>query len=534
MSRSSEWPVVVVGCGPVGMTLGNLLGTHDVPALLLERASCIEPLPRAVGVDRDCLRAWQAAGLDERLLRDMTPMGEDGLGMIYLDPAGRPFMELRPRAREFGFAFGYGFVQPLADRVLLEGLARFEHLEVAFGHRVEAVEPDTDGVTLRVRGPDGLERCVRSRFVVACDGGRSELRRALGIAMRGKTQPERWLVLDLLEPSGAAPSRDVRIHCDAERPTVSVPRCYGHRRLELRLRADESDEEALSDARVRGLLSELADPDGVRVLRKLVYRFNARVADRFRSGRVFLAGDAAHVTPPFAAQGLAMGVRDVFNLAWKLAMVVDGRAGPALLDSYEPERRPDARATVRLAVWLGRIMMPASRWRAVALPAVIRFLRRSRRIERSLREGGPKPRPRVRGNLVLRSRPGGVAGQWLRQPVVADASGRRDKLDRFLGEGFALLGWSVDPRSVLAPEVLASLDAMGTAVWVLRESGTRGLGAGELCDVDGDWEAWLGAAQDRILLVRPDRFVAADLRAADARDRAGVAALLRRLTGERP
>jgi 3-(3-hydroxy-phenyl)propionate hydroxylase len=352
--------------------------------------------------------------------------------------------------------------------------------------------------------------------------------------MQGSTYQERWLVVDVLESPADAGCRDVEIRCDPDRPTVSVPRRYGHRRIELRLRDEESDADALDDARVRGLLAKHADVASARVLRKLVYRFNARMAERFRSGRVFLAGDAAHVTPPFAAQGLAMGVRDAFNLAWKLAGVVDGRAAPSVLDTYEIERRDEVRATLRLAVWLGRIMMPRSRWRGAAVPAAIRMLGRSSWVAQSLREGGPKPEPRVHGALVqTRTQRRSVAGRWLHQPRVIDASGRRDALDRFLGPSFSVVGWDVDPRSVLGAPVRAALDRLGARVWTLRESSRQRLSEGELCDADGAWAAWLGPPDGRVLVVRPDRFVAADLRPGDVAGSAWLEAWLGRFFGGR-
>lgn len=520
MRRS--WPVVVVGCGPVGLTVGNLLGSYGIPVLLLEQKDGVDTIPRAVGVDRDCLRVWQATGLDEALLKDMSPMGRDGLAMVYLDPKGRPFMEVRPERSEYGFAFGYGFIQPIADRLLLDGLARFEHVETRFGHHVDTIREDADGIEVFFRDSTGVRQSIRTRYLVASDGGQSPIRRRLGISMRGRTHSERWVVVDLREPFETELSRDVEIRCDPDRSMVSVPRRQGHRRVEVRLRGDESDAEALQRETTRLLH---ASPDGTEILRAFVYRFNARLATRFRSGRVFLAGDAAHVTPPFAAQGLAMGIRDAFNLCWKLARVVDGAADPALLDSYELERRRHARATIRLAVWLGRIMMPRSHWRASLVPSAIRGLRQVPALDRAIREGGPKPAPGVRGPLALNSaRPGGVAGQWLHQPWVEDASGRRDKLDRLLGNGFAWLGWRVDPAAVANRAIDRALASLGARVWFVRDSDASCLGDGELSDVDGGFARWLGP-RARLLLVRPDRFVAADVRPNEV-DR--LAPLLRR------
>jgi len=503
--------VIVVGCGPVGMTLANLLGVYGIPTVVFERNPGLVDLPRAVGTDYDCLRAWQAVGLDEALLADMTPSGPDGTGLVYRDHRGRRFLEVRPAGREYGFAVGYGFIQPLVDRALRAGLERFGHVRVRFGQRVDSVEQDARGV--RVAGEDAAGRRFEAHaaHLVACDGGGSLVRRQLGIGMAGARFRQRWLVLDTLEPDTPERNvRDVDIWCDPERPTVCVPRLHGHRRWEFLQRPGESDEQLLDPAAIRGLLARHADPDRVEVTRKLVYTFRGLLAERFRDGRVLLAGDAAHVTPPFAGQGLATGVRDAFNLAWKLALVAQGHAGPALLDSYEQERRPHAWASVRLALGLGRIMVPRSRARAALVAGAIRLLTRSPRVHAYLREAGPRPKPRYRSGWFVRSGGRGSAGQMAHQPFVRTADGERVKLDRALGPGFALLGIGAHPAGALAPATLGFWSGLGARCLAVAPRGAPLPGADWIEDADGGLAAWLGGRTQRLLLLRPDRYVAAE------------------------
>jgi 3-(3-hydroxy-phenyl)propionate hydroxylase len=513
LPSSLEGLVAIVGAGPVGLTLANLLGRRGVRTLVLERATQPCDTPRAVGVDADCLRVWQAAGLVDEMLPDMNGMGAGGLGMVYVDPDGEPFLEVRPQRREQGFPFGCGIVQPLVDGVLRAGLERFPCVDLRLGVEIDGVVAKPDSVVLRGRTSEGERVELEVAWAVACDGGRSALRRALGIPMAGRSARERWLVVDALvnepEPAPREPG-DVTIRCDADRPSVCVPRRAGHRRFEFMLRPQESEAQMLRAEALRELLAAYVDPDAVRVLRRLVHRFQSRVAQRYRVGRVLLCGDAAHLTPPFAAQGLALGVRDAMNLAWKLAFVAQGRADPALVDSYEPERRPDALACLRLAHGLGWLMTPRSRLRAALVPRLLRAACRHRALREFLREGGPKPAARLRDGLLLRAARGSVVGRRLPQPRVVGADGRECRLDDLLGDDFSLLAFAPLPGAP-GPRAQAALRALGATSLVLRPPGAVAA-CGEATDPDGALAAWLGDTRERVLVVRPDRFVAADLR----------------------
>ncbi|MGH0032463.1 MAG: bifunctional 3-(3-hydroxy-phenyl)propionate/3-hydroxycinnamic acid hydroxylase [Myxococcota bacterium] len=522
-ARRSVAAVVIVGCGPVGMTLANLLGVYGVRTIVLERNNGLYDHPRAVGTDSDSLRAWQAVGLAERLLEDMTPMGPGGLGMVYVDARRRPFMEVRPGAHASGFAFGYGLVQPIVDRVLLDGLARFDAVDVRFGHRVVSVEQDGERVVVRGRRIDDRPFTLDADWVVACDGGASGVRRGLGIRMRGRSYTRSWLVLDTVETRApGAPAGDVEIRCDPERPCVSVPRLHGHRRFEFLQRRGESKAELESPETIRALIGRFTDPDDVRIVRRATHTFSARVAERFREGRILLAGDAAHVTPPFAAQGLACGIRDVFNLAWKLALVVRGGASASFLDSYQTERSAHDRDSVGLAVRLGWLMMPGSRPRAALTQGLLRLLQRIGPVRRFVREGGPRSELHYRRGFLAGGRCG-LRGRTLPQPRVEDWKGRCVPLDDVLGRGFALLGFDVDPTACVSLADRAFWERMGTRF-------VRVLPAHEACEREGDvrdptggFEAMRPRPGGRCLLVRPDRVVAVDAPPSE------IAAALRRL-----
>jgi 3-(3-hydroxy-phenyl)propionate hydroxylase len=400
-------------------------------------------------------------------------------------------------------------------------------VSVRFGHRVDSVTEDATGALVRGRRVDGRRFEVSADYVVGCDGGASPVRGQLGIRMLGSADPRRWLVLDTIDENAADDAaRDVLIACDPERPSVSVPRRHGHRRFEFLARAGESEAALESPETIRRLLGRYVDPDRIRVIRKTTHAFKAMVAERFRAGRVLLAGDAAHVTPPFAAQGLACGVRDAFNLAWKLALVTQGTAAETLLDSYEMERRPNAVASVKLAVRLGWLMMPGSHARAALVRGLARGIQIVPACRRFLREGGPRPPPQYRRGFLAPG--GGSRGRELPQPAVLDARGRRERLDTLLGRGFALIGFGVDASAGVPPVQLARWHRYGTSFIDVRRDGSAS-DDGHVVDVahafSGRWEQVWG----RCLVVRPDRFIAADV--APARVGQALTELERQLVG---
>src|ERR1700721_1837699 len=186
------------------------------------------------------------------------------------------------------------------------------------------------------------------------------LRENAGVAMTGATAPSKWLVVDVADDELDAPYSAV--YCDPVRPVLMIPLPYGHRRWEFKLN-DTDDETALTDP--LQVLTELIAPRyGTtplpRVLRSAVYLHHSRTAERFRAKRVFLAGDAAHLQPPFFGQGMNSGIRDATNLAWKLALVLDEKAGDGLLDTYDSERREHAATMVNFATRMGQMYSPRS------------------------------------------------------------------------------------------------------------------------------------------------------------------------------
>lgn len=513
MNASRHYPVVIVGAGPTGLVLANLLGLYGVRALVLERQAGTVDEPRAVSIDDETLRTLQTAGL----VAEVLPRIVQGYGVHYFSWAGTSFAKVEPSSTEYGYPKRNAFRQAVLVAQLRAGLRRYPQVEMAFGHELKAFRQAGGQVVLDVVHADA-PLAYTCDWLVACDGGRSGVREQLGIALAGDTFAEKWLIVDLLDRTN--PFRHTRTYCDPVRPAIRLPGPEATVRYEFMLKAGESAEYVLDDARLRGWIAAREPSDAMLpIARKVVYTFHARVAERWREGRVLLAGDAAHLTPPFAGQGMNSGVRDAANLAWKLAAAVHGRASPALLDTYEQERKPHAWALIKMAMLIGRFMQPKSIIGAMAAQWALKIVSLYPPARDYVLQLKFKPKPRfLQGCFAPDRSPDAPirAGQLLIQPQVELPDGRRVLLDDVLGPGFALLRW----RGASMPRDMARLDALGCRHVLLvrqeddflRPDGAEG-GLVVVRDADGRLAQVMSAAHAVMAVVRPDRYVLAWLRA---------------------
>jgi 3-(3-hydroxy-phenyl)propionate hydroxylase len=523
--------VVIVGAGPTGLTLANLLGSEGVQTLLLERNPTTVDEPRAVSIDDEALRTMQAAGLVEDVLPTVVP----GYGYRYLAPSGRCFASVDPAQAPYGYPRRSAFRQQVLERLLRAGLARFSAVETRFEHTLETFHQDDRALTARARGPDGRRLEVECDYLVGCDGANSTVRRLCGIPLEGSSFGERWLIVDLEQSE--VESRHTLVFCDPARPGIALPGPDRTRRFEFKLSPHERDEDVLSPRAVQRLLAQHgADPGSV-IRRTAVYRFHARVAAPWMVDRALLAGDAAHLSPPFAGQGMNSGIRDAHNLAWKLAAVVRGRIGAALLETYEAERRPHVWEMIRLARRMGRIMAPRSRLEAAAVELTLRLVGLCPPARDYLAEMRWRPAPRFSSGFLVadgRSTRRTLVGRLLPQPWVVTADGRAVRLDTVIGNRFALLAWTARPREALAQAVHPVWDALDARYVAVLPPGSRGEGEAPsgleaVRDRDGVIAAALGGYADHVVLLRPDHYVAACLPVARLREMAErVGALIAR------
>lgn len=515
--QAEHVPVLVVGAGPVGVTLANLLGTYGVRALVVDRSAEILDFPRAVGLDDEAMRTFQAAGVAQALLKDMI----QNVPMRMYSARKECFAEILPSTREFGWCRRNLFSQPLGERALRAGLQRFPHVGLELGTELVALAQDAQGVDATLREATGAERRVRADWLVAADGGRSTVRETLlRIPFDGRTHARKWVVIECDQDPLDAPY--TALHCEPARPYVCLRLPYGLRRWEFMLFPGEDGEQMLAPAKVRELLGRhVADPARLNVIRARVYTHNSRVARQFVQGRVCLAGDAAHITPPWIGQGLNAGLRDAFNLAWKLAWVVQGRLQPQALQSYHDERQRHAQAMIELADLFGAALSvtnPVLAWLRDRFMLAVRNLPSVRDYVLQMKF---KPMPRFNRGVVLGAatpRLDERVGRMFVQPPVERADGATVKLDEALGAGFALLAWQHDPGPGLPAATRAGLGRLGCRV--LAAARSRSLQAMHLKaapspgvevveDAENALHLWFAACGADWVLLRPDRYVAA-------------------------
>lgn len=513
MIQSLRTQVAVVGAGPVGATVANFLGMYGVDTMVIERSPQIIDYPRAVGMDDECLRSLQAIGLADALLKDMIR----NVPLRFFDGRGRCAAEIRPATHEYGWSRRNIFLQPVCEQVLRRGLERFPSVRTLLGHDVVRLAQDDGGVRLDVLTPDGERLRVDAEYVVGADGGRSTIRELLGVVLEGDTHPRQWLVVECDNDPLDAPYTG--LHCDPARPYVCIRLPHGHRRWEFMLFPGEDDGEMGELDKVRELIGRHVDaPARLNITRARVYTHHSRVARRFTAGRVCLVGDAAHLMPPWAGQGMNTGIRDATNVAWKLAAIVRGRAAPAVLTTYDLERRAHAQAMVDLSTTLGRILSPTDRRIATARDLLFRSIAWAPPVRNWIVQMRFKPMPHYTDGVVVpdgRGRASAV-GRMFIQPLVEDESGRAVRLDEVLGPWFAVVGFGVDPAEHLTDAqraYLAGLDTTFIKVTDSRIGRARGAVARPetrvVEDLEGHLREWFTRNAARVAIIRPDRYVAA-------------------------
>ncbi|WP_164011871.1 bifunctional 3-(3-hydroxy-phenyl)propionate/3-hydroxycinnamic acid hydroxylase [Pyxidicoccus trucidator] len=498
--------VIISGCGPVGALTGNLLGLLGVRTLLLERDVAPHAEPRAFSCDDEGLRIYQSAGLLEVLQKDMkqTHFAE------YVGGSGKRFAELHTGATDFGFGHTplWFFHQPLLEAGLRDGLRRFPHVELRQGVTFTTVDQRAGGVTVRYRETaTGEERTVRARYLLACDGARSSVRKAVGIPMSGKSYGEPWLAVSGTIDGGAP---DIcRFVCDPKRPAFVATGAVNQLRWEFMLMPGETREHMENPETIAKLIAPYVDPKRVKIERATVYTFHCLSAERWREGNVFLLGDAAHTMPPFMGQGLVSGLRDAANLAWKLKRVLNGQASDALLDTYELERRPHVSDVQQLCVRVGHLFLARNPMVAAARDVMMRTLQKIPRVRRFIQGFEFKQAPLHAKGYYFGGKGAGAKdaqGTYFIQPKVRLESGREVLLDDTLGNDFTVMCRADAPAAELAA-ARELAESLGGTLVTFSPTAEKANAPSAVEDVTGKLSEWFSRHTADVVVLRPDRFV---------------------------
>ena len=504
--------VAILGAGPVGLTLANYLSKQGVQVTVIEQLDQLIDYPRAIGIDDEALRTIQSLGLVEQVLPHTTP----NHAMRFLTPKGHCFADIQPLTREFGFSRRNAFIQPQVDNVLLQGLKQYPKTEVLFSRQLMEFSQDAQSVTLKMQNKQGQNEVVKAQYLIACDGGNSVVRRTLNIGFDGKTAPNQWIVIDIENDPLATPH--IYLCCDPVRPYVSAALPHGIRRFEFMVMPGETQEELSKPENINKLLAKvLPNTQNIEVIRQRVYTHNARIAEKFRVDRILLAGDAAHIMPVWQGQGYNSGMRDAFNLGWKMALVIQGKAGPELLDSYQIERKDHAKAMIDLSVMAGHVLAPPKKWQGFVRDGIAYALNYIKPIKQYLLEMRFKPMPQYHdGVLIPNTQKNSPVGKMFIQPKVQLVTGEHVLLDEVIGNDFAILAWGVDPQWGLSAASMQQWKKLGVkfiqvlpAIQLQNEKRKQYDGVICVGDIGTEIRTWFGRTNDSMVILRPDRFVAA-------------------------
>lgn len=437
MNSTDSAPVVIVGAGPTGITAATLLAQYGIRSVVLDRYADVYPQPRAVHLDDEVYRILHRLGVADQFAKISRP----ALGLRLLDPQLRVLAEFNrdPACTPHGYPQANMFDQPEFEGLLRDNLAR--HPLAEFRGNVEVTDiADTVAGRTRITYTDRADRrthAVEADYLLGCDGANSIVRAHIGTTMRDLRFEQRWLVVDVATTADLGQWAGVHQMCDPHRAGTFMQIGDIRYRWEFQLRPGENAEEFRTLAALAPLLTPwtaATSVDDLNLIRVAEYTFRAQLADHWRSGNVFLLGDAAHLTPPFVGQGMGAGLRDAMNLAWKLAGVITGTLAPAALDTYEQERKPHAHKMIDLALMVGRAMTAGGEFGNILRRNIIPQIHRLPGLrDRVVNSRTPALH---RSALVHRSHlPGRLGGTLC--PNAVDSAGCR--LDDLLGRGFAIV-----------------------------------------------------------------------------------------------
>jgi 2-polyprenyl-6-methoxyphenol hydroxylase-like FAD-dependent oxidoreductase len=496
---TETYDVAIVGYGPTGMMLAALLGRQGHRVIVFDKHRGLYNLPRAACFDDEIMRTFQKLDLVDAVMPGVVVQTE----YEWVNGAGETLLEMTyDNPARGGWAALYMMYQPHIEAVLDRLCQSLATIEVRQGVVVDGVQITDGEVTVTAGDRDGGRHDVRARYLVGADGGASFVRPALGIGFSDYHFQENWLVCDFRKRRELPLVPTFRQVCDPAQPVSIVRIGPEHQRFSFMLEPDETGVRATDERRVWQRVARYLTPDDAELVRVANYVFRSRIADRWRDGPVMLAGDAAHEMPPFLAQGMCSGMRDGHNLAWKLHLVLAGRADPGLLDTYQPEREPHVRFITEKAIELGRVQTLRDPELARERDERLLALRRARQAPDKIIYPG------LTAGLLATTTPD--AGAVFPQGRVRHPGADPVLFDDAIGASLTILSRSAEVLAALGPEQLDRWAELGGGVALIRPS-ADGSGSSpgpiQISDVDDLYDAWFDAHACEAVIVRPDWYL---------------------------
>ncbi|TQR18428.1 bifunctional 3-(3-hydroxy-phenyl)propionate/3-hydroxycinnamic acid hydroxylase [Psychrobacillus vulpis] len=478
-TNSNVYDVAIIGYGPVGATLANMLGKAGKKVVIFEKEGSVYHIPRASHLDGEVMRVYQSIGL----AAEMEKITIGAKGYRFLNSKGQLLTELVRREGKGpqGWNYHYRFHQPDYEIALRKGVERFNSVDVKLLHEVVELEQNKDFVTITAKDTktNSLKK-FQALYAVGCDGGRSTVGKMMGASKRDVGLHQPWLVVDIkLKRETELPTTGIQ-YCEPERPTTFIPYIGDKDRFrwELHVMPGETKEELEKPEKVWKLLSRWVTEEDATIERAAVYTFHSTITNGWRKERLFLAGDAAHQMPPFLGQGMCAGVRDVANLSWKLNMVLNGEADDSLLDTYEVERVNHVKDFINLATELGKII--------VTLDPKEAEKRDRRMLEEQKGSAISDPTPRLAGGIHGNAQE--PAGVIFPQPKVSNGQLLDDEID---GARFAVIGEEI---------FINKASSEVKRIWSQVQ-------AKLITNINEEIEEWLVTYNVKCVILRPDRYV---------------------------
>ncbi len=497
---SEVYDVVVLGYGPVGQVLSLMLGRQGRSVAVCDRWPERYPLPRAVCIDHEIYRVLTANGMGDVL----PSISHHGPKYQWFNAAWEELLVIDWSAESISGGTEVNFVhQPTLETAISEAAATLPNVEPYLGWEAVSVAQDEELCHVELRDQTGQIKHLAARFVVGCDGANSMVRKEIGGPQEDRGFEADWLVIDVLLKDGVTIEQlgipAAGQYCNPARPTTIVPAGVRDgkkfRRWEFMRLPGESIKEMETEAKVWELLKPWAGPEALELVRSTVYTFRSLLAAKWRDGRLLLAGDAAHVMPPFMGQGMCSGVRDAWNLAWKLDLVLSGKASDSLLDTYQIERMPHVSQIIDLSIYLGKMICTADPEEA------------ARRDDAFKTGTAPAPPafPCLTKGLLRRNLQGGIqegAGLLAPHVSVQHESGQ-GRLDEVVGLGFVLIATSAHPLAQFDASTRTALEGIGLRYVSLASD----VEPGSHRDLDSRLQPFLDRHGWDTMIVRPDFYV---------------------------
>ena len=497
-----SYDVVIVGAGPCGVSAANVLGKQGISTLILDKEAEIVMSPRAVGICEEGSRIIDTIGI----LDDPEMQFKEIDKVRFIDKNENTQFFADTNTPKSGHCVLRTFHQPDLEKSLRKALLAYKHVDFATSTELLEFNDKGFGIELKIKqGEKEIE--VKARYLLACDGASSPVRKKLNIGFSGDTYPQDWMVVDV--EKNPVESNDAVFSIDPERPSVTLPGPDNKRRWEFVVKKDDNPDELFKEENLSKLLAPWGDVKDMQVSRKAVYTFHARTAEKYQVGNVFLLGDAAHITPPFAGQGLMAGLRDVYNLCWKITAVLKKELAPSILNSYQEERIPQSQQIIKFAQSIGGVILPQTQGKAKTRDGVIKALGMLGLHSKDKGLPVDKVPNHINGGYLKHLTVSKIFKTGIEFPQHSLHLGDKEALsDKLMGEQFYLLGWNIDPEDFLTKKTLSRWHSMAGKKAVLTEKNAddKNIDAPVFENKSQEYKK-LFASGKRIVVMRPDKMM---------------------------